>query len=184
MATPKKPAPGKKVFTATVTTEKQQRINTRTGTANMRDKAKPEPAKVNKKGLPLASQLNAKMQKAPVKKQGGPAPKKPSASINKAVPGNKGIAKGVEKRVKNTVREAKDIVGAVKAVGKAAGSVVRGGDTFALKNVAKNLPRQVGEVARAAVTGKSGTTPSKVYTGSQSHRKKGATNSVPQQRGR
>lgn len=38
----KKPTP-KKTFTATVTTEKQQNINTRTGTANMANKAKPAP---------------------------------------------------------------------------------------------------------------------------------------------
>jgi hypothetical protein len=178
----KKPAP-KKVFTATVTTEKQQRINTRTGTANMRSKAKPEPAKVTKKGLPLASQLNETMKKAPAKKQGGSA-SKVSKDMTKPIKGNKGAGNAIAKRVGTVAREAKDIVGAVKAVGKAAGSVARGGDTFALKNVAKNLPRQVGEVARAAVTGKPGTTPSKVYTGAQSARKKGAMNSVPQQRGR
>jgi hypothetical protein len=188
MATNKKPAPGK-TFTKKVTVEKQTNFNARTGTADMRGKAKPAPKAAKpiigrtSQDPKIKAQLAAKVQKAPTKKQGGSAPKV-SKDMTKPIKGNKGVGGAVANRVKTVAREAKDIVGAAKAVGKAAGSVARGGDTYALKNVAKDFPRQVGEIARAAVTGKPGTKPSKVYTGAQSHRTKGATNSVPQQRGR
>jgi len=138
----KKPA-GKKVFTATSTSEKQTNFKTRTGTADMRGKAKPAPTKVNKKGLPLASQLNEKMKK-------NDKPKTGAASKQSAL----------GKRVGTVAREAKDVVKAVGTVAGVAKATLasRNVSPQAVKGAAKNVVKQVKETGRAAVTGKSGTT--------------------------
>ena len=166
----KKPAPKKKVFTATSKTEKQQNFTARTGTADMRSKAKPAPKAAKpiigrtSQDPKVKAQINEKMKKAPTIKISGSSSaankNKPSASMNKAVSGNKGSnpLKAVVKRVGTVAREAGDVVNAVKTAGKVAGIAAGSRSTGGLGAAAKNVARQVGETARAAATGKSGTT--------------------------
>lgn len=95
-----------------------------------------------------------------------PTPKKATAKPAPAKTASKPAAKpsGIEKiiqdvtnRYRVTAREARDIVTAVGTAAK--GNIVDSelGKTFYGKNAKKNLTTQIGEAARAAVTGKKGT---------------------------
>ena len=123
----------KKVFTATVTTEKQQNITTRTGTADMRGKATAKPT-----GKPIIkrissdpkvkAQLEAKTQKTPKIKITGSAStvsnKKPSI-IDSGSRTNKGKESSNKKNSNPIKGAARALVSYEKNAGTQVGQAIR-----------------------------------------------------------
>jgi hypothetical protein len=78
------------------------------------------------------------------------------------------FASKIAKRAGTVGREARDVVTAASSVGLAALDAAKTGKATALKQTVKDLPKQVGQVAKAAATGKAGNAPLKVNTGKKS----------------
>jgi hypothetical protein len=105
----------------------------------------------------------------------------------KATPGKSGtaaksgpsLASKITKRAGTVGREARDVVTALSSVGKAVIDTSKTKKTDALKATVKDLPKQVGQVAKAAATGKSGNAALKVNTGRESRFTNKATATRP-----
>jgi hypothetical protein len=110
-------------------------------------------------------------KKATAKPKHTPKPASANPKVTKKMPARgpkagSGVASKVAGRAKTTAREARDVVTAVGTLGKA----VAGKSNLVEKGRAKkyavaNLKKQVKETAKAAVTGKKGTTSETIKSG-------------------
>jgi hypothetical protein len=130
--------------------------------------------KSTRRTIPLNQPPKPPAKATPVKKTTTKAT--PAKMTAKVTPGKSGtpskggpsLASKIAKRVGTTAREAREVVTAASSVGLAALDAAKTGKATALKQTVADLPKQVGQVAKTAVTGKAGNAPLKVNTGAKS----------------